>query len=448
MSYRSLPQSGGRLGTNTRNTSAAVAAAPAFPAVADESPSHWDLLLVCVAGYILVAVGRVHQLFPALQAAHPAILAGLLAIGLYAGDQDARRRAALLRGRATKSLIVLLAWMILSVPGALSISISFTQVFDNFVKTVLMYVVIAGAVRDGRDVERLAITYLGAATLYAMVVLSRFELGSGDAWRLGRLYYYDANDFATFIVSAMPFGLYVAHSGRHFVSRCIALVTLGILTVALVHSGSRGGFMALVAVAAFILFRYKAIAFRARLSAFVLVTLVLVSTASDQYWTQMGTILSDSDYNQTSESGRVHIWQRGVGYMLRFPLFGVGPGNFPTAEGLLSPFAERQNFGIGVRWNAAHSSFVQIGAETGVVGLTAFLVFLASAFAALRAAARAAAATDDGARAELGQALTASLIGFVVGAVFLSLAYSEMLYTLTAFAVGLCKVSAVESDPC
>ena len=40
----------------------------------------------------------------------------------------------------------------------------------------------------------------------------------------------------------------------------------------------------------------------------------------------------------------------------------------------------------------------------------------------------------------LTQALTASLIGFVVGAFFLSLAYSEILYTLMALAVGLQKV--------
>jgi probable O-glycosylation ligase (exosortase A-associated) len=438
VSYRSLPLS--------RNTAAAIVAVPALPAVADEPPSNWDLLLVCVAGYILVAVGRVHQLFPVLSAVHPAIVAGLLAMGLYASDGDARRRAALLRGRVTKCLIVLLAWMMLSVAGALSISNSFTQVFDNFLKTFLMYIVIAGAVRDGRDVERLAVTYLGAATLYGFIILSRFELGSGDAWRLGHLYYYDANDVATFIVSAMPLGLYVAHSGRHLVSRFIALGALGILTIALVHTGSRGGFVALVAVAAFVLCCYKAIAFRSRLSAFVLVTLVLFATASEQYWTQMGTILSDSDYNQTAESGRLQIWERGVGYMLRYPLFGVGPGNFPTAEGLLSPFAERQQFGIGVRWNAAHSSFVQIGAETGVVGLTVFLVLLASAFAALRHAGRAAAAAHDARVGELGQALTASLIGFVVGAAFLSLAYSEMLYTLVALAVGLRKVIRAEAD--
>ena len=44
---------------------------------------------------------------------------------------------------------------------------------------------------------------------------------------------------------------------------------------------------------------------------------------------------------------------------------------------------------------------------------------------------------------ELRQALTASMIGFVVGAFFLSLAYHEILYTLLALAVAMGKVSAM-----
>jgi hypothetical protein len=45
----------------------------------------------------------------------------------------------------------------------------------------------------------------------------------------------------------------------------------------------------------------------------------------------------------------------------------------------------------------------------------------------------------------LTQTLIAAMIGFVVGACFLSLAYSEILYTLTAFVVGLYKVARADS---
>ncbi|HKB46702.1 MAG TPA: hypothetical protein VKC57_03335, partial [Ktedonobacterales bacterium] len=64
-------------------------------------------------------------------------------------------------------------------------------------------------------------------------------------------------------------------------------------------------------------------------------------------------------------------------------------------------------------------------------------------FAALRRSGRAEAAMARAVeRPPLTPALTGSLLGFVVGAFFLSLAYSEMLYTLVALAVGLHKVTS------
>ena len=398
---------------------------------------------MCVAGYVLMSVGRVHQLFPGLELVHPAVLLGLLGILLYVLDKRSDRRAARLLVPTTKCLALLLFWMILAIPDALRPGNSVALVFNNFVKTALMYMVVAGSVRGVRDVERLAMTYLAGAVIYSAVVVLRFNLGTGDAWRLGKLYYYDANDFATFVVTAIPFGVYFLHAGRRPAIRFLAGVALGILTLGFVWSGSRGGFIALLAVALFIVARYSAIPLRWRVGATALVAVVLLGTASDRYWEQMGTITSDDDYNHTSETGRLQIWSRGLDYMLENPILGVGPDNFPVAEGTLSPFAERQQWGIGVRWNAAHNAFIQIGAELGLPGLVLFISIIACAFAALRRAGRneSRAAEAGSQAARVTPALTASLLGFVVGAFFLSLAYSEMLYTLIAFAVALEKVT-------
>ena len=371
-------------------------------------------------------------------------MTGLLAIVMYLSHHPEYRRPRLLWTGTTKWLLALLVWMILSIPGALLAGYSFDLVFHGFVKTVLMYLVMAGSVRGVRDVERLGGIYLFGAVAYAGVVLSRFDLGAGDAWRLGRLYYYDANDFATLAVTAMPLGLYFVHAGRRPLARVFGAVALAVLTVTFVRSGSRGGFVALVAMGGFIVLRYTAVALRWRLSVLGLVGLVVLVTASEAYWQQMGTILSDSDYNHTEESGRLQIWSRGIGYMLQHPLLGVGPNNFGPAEGTLSPFAARQQFGFGVRWNAPHNSFIQVGAELGIPGLVFFLAVIASAFTALRRSGRRDGLAEDRpeTRPELTQAVTASLIGFVVGAFFLTLAYSEMLYTLVALATGLAKLTA------
>jgi O-antigen ligase len=401
-------------------------------------------LILCVAAYVLTAVGRIHQLFEALEALHLAVISGLLAIGLYVLDGSPERRAALVRGRTTAFVAALLVWMAMSVPFALSTGASVDLVFNNLIKTAIMSFVVAGSVRRPRDVERLALVYFSSAVIYSLVVITRFDLGGGGKWRLGHLYHYDANDFATFVVTAIPLGVYFLHAATKALTRVAAALGLVVLTLGFVWSGSRGGFIALGAVAVFIVFRYSAIPMRWRVSATALVAIVVVATASDQYWQQMGTITSESDYNHTSESGRMQIWSRGIGYMMANPLLGVGPDNFPSAEGTLSSLAERQQYGIGVRWNAAHNSFIQIGAETGLPGLALFVAVIVSAFAALRRSgpAEAALARAGQARAPLTPALTGSLIGFVVGAFFLSLAYSEMLYTLVALAVGLRKVTS------
>jgi hypothetical protein len=86
-----------------------------------------------------------------------------------------------------------------------------------------------------------------------------------------------------------------------------------------------------------------------------------------------------------------------------------------------------------------------VGAELGVPGLVLFVGTIASAFVALRRSVDGTSTPrEHQTPPELTQALTASLIGFVVGAFFLSLAYSEILYTLIALAVGLEKVHRVQ----
>lgn len=409
----------------------------AQPSASDRS---WDLLLVATAGYMLTAVGRIHQLIPGLEMLQPALLTAVIASGLSLSDTSALRRWHHLLVPTTKAILALLIWMTLSIPFALSAGVSFAMVVDNFAKTVLMYCVIAAAVRGVADVRRLTFVYFLAAAIYSAVVIVQFDV-SATAWRLARLYYYDANDFATFAVTDLPFGLHFLRAGRRPLVRVLGAAGIVLLVLGIVRSGSRGGFLALIAVAAVVVVRWSSFPLRWRVCSTLLVALVVVGTASDRYWEQMTTITSDSDYNVTEEAGRLNIWKRGVGYMLQNPVLGVGAGNFGTAEGTLSPFASRAQYGIGVRWSAAHNSLIQVGAELGVPGLAFFVAVIVTTFRAFRRRRDRAPAPAPDEAVDLRQAFAASLVGFMVGAFFLSLAYAEMLYTIAALVVGLAKVT-------
>src|SRR5688572_19951908 len=195
---------------NPRSDDRAAMAAPSF----GDGDVGWDPLMICIAAYLLVAVGRVHQLFSVIGLFRPAMLMGALAILLFFSDTRSIRRVHWVLVPTTQFVIALLLWMALSTPGAIVRGTSLDLLFGNFIKTFLMFLVIAAGVRGIRDVERLAITYLASAAVYAAVIVSRFDLGEGESWRLGDLYYYDANDFATFAVTAMPLALYVIHRAR------------------------------------------------------------------------------------------------------------------------------------------------------------------------------------------------------------------------------------------
>ena len=400
----------------------------------------WDALLICIGVYVAAAVGRIHDLFPILLLVKPALTAGVLAISLYLLQRSRERRMPLLRSHAATYLIGLVVWAALTVPGALNQGTAF-QAWTELARTVAMSFVVAASVRTARDVERVAAVYFGVTVVYAAVVLSRFQLGA-DTWRLGRLYYYDANDMATLIVTAMPLGLYFVLGQRRLAVRAFALTGLAALAVCLIRSGSRGGLLAFLFVAAFVLLRVTTIPARSRLAGLVLILGILAATASDEYWTQMQTIIHPKqDYNLTSEEGRLKVWKRGLAYMADEPVFGVGVNNFHVAEGTISPLARLQERGIGVRWGAAHNSYIQVASELGIPGFLLFMGVLWTAFASLRRVARRGrgAPTDDASR--LAQSLLAALVGFVVGAFFLSLAYTDMLYTLVAMSMGLAKTA-------
>jgi probable O-glycosylation ligase (exosortase A-associated) len=394
--------------------------------------------------YVLTAVGRVHQLFVFLAPLHLILLSAGLAICLYIADgKPTRRFGPALQNRTTRCVLGLTAVMALSIPGALWPGGAFMELTDEFGKMAAMYVLLVAAIRGFKDVERVAFVYLMAVSIYAAVVLSRFGVG-GSQWRLGMLEYYDANDFATLAVMAVPLGVYFMVRPRPVWRRLVSAAAVVCLVVAFAWAGSRGGLLALLAMGGFLLLRYRAIHVRWRILAAALITIVFTGATSDAYWEKMRTILEPKDdYNLTTEEGRIPVWKRGIGYMLQRPLLGVGAGNFSTAEGTISPVA-RARTTRGVKWSVAHNSYVQVAAELGVPGLILFVLMLSTTFRTLRAVQRVSLPSHPGERspppAQLAQALAGALIAYMVGGFFLSLAYRDLLYVLLALAIGLGKV--------
>jgi O-antigen ligase len=340
---------------------------------------------------------------------------------------------------------LILGLMILSVPTSLYQHLSFWFIFGDHLKTFVMMLMLGASIRVVKDVERFAIAQVCGAALYSILILTRFEID--ESGRLAGLFYYDANDLGMLIVCVLPLVVYFMRARALVHLRLLALLTAGLFIVTIVRTGSRGALLGLIAVGIYLLVAYRAVPVRVRIGAVAACFAMLLIFSNEKYWALMSTILNPkADYNWTgnSEAGRLEIWRRGMGYMMRRPITGVGVAAFNVAEGTLSPLASRQAFGLGLKWSAAHNSFVQIAAELGVGGLLLFLALLYTSFRATAEIGRGPPGSSKrrrGDEAALAQALTGTLIGYCVSGFFLSQAYSAFMYSIYGLLVGFWYVT-------
>src|SRR2546423_13432316 len=345
----------------------------------------WDALQLALIVLVSLQVWRVHELFPSLAVHGLPILMTVVAVTLLLLGRDPRRRLRALNHPAVGIAGGIVALAALSVPGSLYANRSVDFLLKDYARTVMLMVLVAASVRGFADLRRYAWLQLAGVTLFAAVIVGRAQMGADG--RLRDLAYYDVNDLAMLIVCTLPLVLYLWRKPAKPWARVVLAATTVFLLIALGKTGSRGGFLGFVAVGGYLLLRLRGVSTVQRIGTVALLATLLATVASDQYFDRIETILHPStDYNWSgkSQTGRMEIWRRGVGYMLDHPLLGVGAAAFPVAEGTLAPEAlEQRRYGRGFKWSAPHNSFIQVGAELGVGGLVLFVALLAAAFRTL-----------------------------------------------------------------
>ena len=394
-----------------------------------------------VALILFTYVWRIQDAFPILGKLQLPLLSMFAAAVIWYGIRHPLRRVRAIQQTTTKLIIALAIIMILGVPFSLWLGRSAQFVIKSYLPDVVFYVLVATTVRTVRDVEWYALMNLYGALAFSTVVSLFFQVG-GDG-RLGSLIYYDANDFALVMVCTIPFAFYFIGKGQKPARRIVALIALGMCLTAMVKSGSRGGFIGLIAVMLYILLFYRAIPSRTRLLISVAGVVLFFGFASDKYWTMMGTILHPTtDYNYTADEGRIEVWKRGTGYMLHNPITGVGVAAYPMAEGASDRARVLESQGKGFKWSVAHNSFLETGAELGLPGLGVFIaLLLVTAVSLSRVSRRGKWAPWVSVREiSLAQMLIASIFGFAVAGIFVSAEYFAYLYFLLALSVGLIKL--------
>ncbi len=262
----------------------------------------------------------------------------------------------------------LLAWFTLGVVAAPDPGEAGQFVFDSFFPVTVVGFLIVNSVRQGEDlaVLRRVVSIAVVGVLGAALYITTTDPTIQSYERLrGMNFVGNANDLASLICMVLPFIIFPALiRKRSLVGTSGALIGIAILLYALKLSQSRGAMLAIAAGG----FVYVLLCLRSVRQA--IVAGVLVLSLSTLFFS--GISRDEEDLEGSSDS-RWNYTLAGLRMARAHPIFGVGIGQYPANyEFYTSSFYE-----WGKR--TAHSSWVLVLAETGVLGFLLFIALIGSA---------------------------------------------------------------------
>ena len=201
-----------------------------------------------------------------------------------------------------------------------------------------------------------------------------------------------------------------------------------VMIYAVFLTGSRGGFLALFVVAAVCLWEFAIQGRRRYLLVFAVLAGVIL-------WQSSGGILvgrlkgtfnvkEDTAAAYSSAQAREQLFWQSLEVTKEHPFFGVGPGNFDQVSG---------------QWHTTHNSLTLMSSEGGVPAFILYVLILWCGFKNLRATKRL--VRGQAGSSVLARCLLASLAGYAVGSLFLSVAYQFFPYILVGYTTALFSIA-------
>ena len=400
---------------------------------------HWAL-----AALVLISIGRVHDHIGFLRVLRPGLTLTAFCMLIAVVKPAALRLDNLFAAWPAKAVIALGGAAVLSSFFGLSLGASGSFLLENMAPVMAFFFLATVCFRNPNDLRWIVIAYVAAtvAVFWASIFHSDTIEFEGFA-RQGGVGMYDGNDIGVVYLVGLPLAVVLLRS-RTRAFQVFAIITILGIVASLVLSASRGGFLGLIGGGLAVVFLSPGWSIVKKILILFLPGLAMFLLAPDGYWDQMGTILNpQDDYNLTSETGRVAIWTRGLGYVAQYPVFGIGPDNFLRAGWFISDVGRAGLVGASVQDQAPHNTFLQVWAELGSVGLSIWLSILAyGLIAPLLLRKRMPrwwlerGSSDQRFLYLMASYLPASFVGFGITTFFVSHAYTSIFYCLTGLLAG------------
>jgi len=392
--------------------------------------------LLCL-GFVLFSLFRIHEVFPILIPLHIPQLLALGAIAALAYHVGVAHNVDLYWTPALVIFALFFILVVVSVMFAFVRSYALEAFISNYVKIGIMLPAIVWFMTQIKHFVTSTRLIILLGTIVGLIALYNkaqgLELVEGTRVTIGRSWgsiLGDPNDLSLVLLFPIGFTLSVLLSpwlGR--ISRLLAVLSFIILAAAIIATQSRGGLLGLAAtVGIFFYRRTRSIGIVLLVVAVCTVFLYTFAGITDRATT--GSIETGLD---ESAMGRFYAWQAAFNMALDNPLTGVGLNNFLVNYFLYTPVWD------GVT-HAVHSTWFQVLAEIGFVGLVIFIIFIAQL---LYTNSRTMLMIESLEQQEAllpifitAQAVYIALIGFIVSSSFLTQAWTWQIYLLAALTIA------------
>jgi hypothetical protein len=385
--------------------------------------------------FSILVLFRPYELIPALSfLSATAFYFALATLLIYIPTQLAAEGNLTAMSTEVKAVLALTALALVTMPIAKDPPTAWATFNDVFIKAVLMFIVMVNVLRTRRRLMGLMWISLSMAFVLSYQALDLYMKGElkAEGYRvdveIGGMFG-NPNDLALHLVTMIPIAVCLGIAARSKLMRIVYFAMAALFVSANFVTYSRGGFLGLIAAS--VLLAWK-LGRKNRLNVMAVsgfVGLLVILLAPGNYGLRILSIFIPGLDPVGSSDQRRELLERSIIVTLRNP-WGIGIGNFPI---------------VGVHNLVTHNAFTQVSSEIGLLGLTAYLIFMVSPFRKLGAIERTEFAKNDHDWFYyLSIGLQASILGYMVSSGFVAVAYNWFIYYLIAYAVAFRRIYQIE----
>lgn len=394
--------------------------------------------------FSIVLYLRPYELIPALSGLQQmAFYTGIVTLGLYVAGQLAAEGNLTARPKEINLVLLLFAAALLSMPLAGDPGEAWKTFNEMLLKTILIFIVLVNVMRTEMRLKLLLLLVLGVSIYLSVNAINDyragiFATGAAETHDLrigGRIkgLFENSNDLAMHLVSMIPIAIGLGLSGRNPFKKLIYFGVTGLMVAAVVVTFSRGGFIGLVA-ATFVLVRRLGKKNRVATTAgLVFAVILFLALAPGAFSGRLSTIFNSASDLTGSSSQRTEVLKHSFWVSLRYPLTGVGIGNYR--------FKSPRNL-------ETHNAYTQVSAEMGIAAMVIYIMFLVHPIRRMRLIEKESYHQPERRRFYyLSIGLQASIVGFMFASFFGAVAYQWYVYYLVAYAIALHRLYLMKFPP-